>query len=123
MIRSKTIICDIDGTLVKHASPVVAATMTHKMELLPGTLEKILEWELLGCKIILLTGRRESLRKVTESQLSEVGIIYDQLVMGVLGGQRILINDKKTDGVTKTAFAINLKRNSGISNISLNELD
>ena len=42
--------------------------------------------------------------------------------MGVLGGQRILINDKKPDGKTQTAFAINVDRNVGIKDIDLIKL-
>ena len=64
------------------------------------------------------TGRKESLRKQTERQLSEVGIFYDQLVMGVGGGQRYLINDIKPDG-ENTAFSFNLIRNKGISDLEL----
>ena len=33
------------------------------------------------------------MRITTERHLSELGIFYDQLIMGVGGGQRILIND------------------------------
>jgi hypothetical protein len=61
-----------------------------------------------------LTGRRESTRKDTERQLSESGIIYDHLIMGISSGVRILINDKKPDG-EKAAEAINLNRNEGFN--------
>ena len=77
--RPKTIFCDIDGTLVKHVPPSTSSTPTHKMELLDGTLEKLLDWDKKGYYIILTTGRKESLRKITEQQLSEVGIFYDSL--------------------------------------------
>ena len=43
---------------------------------------------------------------------------YDQLIMGIGGGQRVLINDLKPDG-SLTAGAINLNRNQGISNLEL----
>ena len=118
MQRPKTIILDIDGTLVEHAIPSDAQTFRHKMKLLDGTIDKILEWDGKGYNIILLTGRRESLRMQTERQLAEVGIIYDQLIMGVGGGARVLINDKKPDG-TPTAFSFNPNRNEGISNIDI----
>ena len=81
-IRPKTIFCDIDGTLVTHAKPTIAQLPTHKLNLLEGTLEKLLEWDKLGYNIILTTGRKESLRKITEKQLEEAGIFYDQLIMG-----------------------------------------
>jgi hypothetical protein len=117
-IRPKTIFCDIDGTLVKHVPPSVAASPNHKMEILEGTIEKLLEWDKKGYYIILTTGRKERLREITQKQLSEVGIFYDQLIMGIGGGPRYLINDKKPDGV-ETAFSICLDRNSGIKKISI----
>ena len=89
------------------------------MELLPGTIETIIEWDRKGYNIILTTGRRESMRCVTEKQLSEVGIIYDQLIMGIKGGKRYLINDKKPDGVDNYAIAINLTRDEGIKNLDI----
>ncbi len=116
--RPKTIFCDIDGTLVKHAPPTESQKPDFKMELLPGTIEKLLEWDKLGYNIILTTGRKESLRRVTERQLEEVGIIYDQLIMGIGGGMRVLINDKKPNG-EETSFSYSLLRNSGISNLKI----
>lgn len=116
--RAKTIFCDIDGTLTKHIAPNLAADENYKLELIEGTLEKLIEWDRLGYKIILTTGRKESLRDATEKQLRKVGIFYDILIMGIGGGQRILINDSKDDG-TKTAHAISIPRNSGIKNINI----
>lgn len=118
-IRPTTIFCDIDGTLVKHHSPLVATQPDFHMELLPGTLDALDEWDRKGYNIILTTGRRESMRKVTEKQLAEVGIIYDQLIMGIGGGKRYLINDKKPNGSKNYASAINLIRNKGIQNIKI----
>jgi hydroxymethylpyrimidine pyrophosphatase-like HAD family hydrolase len=117
-IRPKTIFCDIDGTLVEHATPWESSFPSFKMKILPGTLEKLAEWDRKGYNIILTTGRRESLRKVTEQQLSEVGIFYDQLIMGIGGGARILINDLKPNSDI-TATSINLNRNQGISNLEI----
>jgi len=118
-LRPKTIFCDIDGTLVKHASPFIASRPDFQMELLPGTLEKLEEWDRAGHNIILTTGRRESMRKETERQLSEVGIIYDYLLMGIKGGKRYLINDRKPYGTEDYAKAINLTRNEGIGELDV----
>jgi hypothetical protein len=38
--------------------------------------------------------------------------------MGFGSGDRILINDKKTDG-RETAFSINLERNGGIKDVKI----
>lgn len=114
----KTIICDIDGTLMHHNGSQYKQ-ITESPNLLPGTIDKFHEWDKKGYTIILITGRRESTRKRTEDQLTRCGIIYDKLVMGVGRGERILINDRKQGSLNDTAFAINLKRNVGIGSIEV----
>ena len=115
----KTIFLDIDGCLIKHngnLSEQILKTPT----LLPGTIEKINEWEADEHKIILTTGRKESMRKVTEEMLTSLGIFYDQLVMGCNRGERIIINDDKPNNPEiQTARAIQLKRNKGIGDTEL----
>ena len=117
-IRPKTIFCDIDGTLVKHHIPTKNTDTFNILQLLPGTIEKFSEWDAKGYNIILTTGRRESMRKATEEQLAEVGIFYDKLIMGIGGGDRIVINDNKPDG-RQTAFAFNIERDKGIKDIEI----
>lgn len=116
--RPKTIFCDIDGTLVEHAPPSTSSQPTYKMVLLEDTINKLLEWDRAGYNIILTTGRKESLRSVTEAQLAEAGIFYDRLIMGIGGGERYLINDCKENG-TEYAKAINIPRNLGIKDINI----
>jgi len=89
------------------------------MELLNGTKEKLAEWDIKGYNIILISGRREGSRKETERQLSEVGIIYDKLILGVGGGTRVLLNDKKPAGTYETALSYNLTRNKGIGDLDI----
>ena len=118
-MRPKTIFCDIDGTLVEHVKPSIASRPSHTMRVLDGTIERLLEWDKKGYNIILTTGRKESLRSLTEAQLAEAGIFYDKLIMGIGGGYRVLINDRKPDSADDTAFAINLTRNEGIEDLQL----
>ena len=66
---------------------------------------------------MMLSSRRESARKITEQQLSELGIFYDQLIMGLGGGIRVVVNDRKKNKTDDTAIAINLDRNYGIKEI------
>jgi len=113
-----TIICDIDGTLVKHQGDISKQHL-GKLKILNGTLEKLKEWDRNGYKIILLTGRREGVRKFTEKQLAKAGIFYDILIMGVGNGKRFLINDKKPQANEETAFSINLERNKGVKNVNI----
>ena len=119
----KTIFCDIDGTLIRHPNHDGKERLydipkpSHKAEALPGTLEKLWEWESKGYHIILTTGRKESMRFTTERQLREVGIIWDHLIMGLGSGQRYLVNDLEPGTDVNTANAINLERDAGIATI------
>ncbi len=117
MSKPKTIICDIDGVLLRHKNEGLSEQLNS--ELLDGTISKITEWDSNGYNIILITGRRESMRKNTEKQLGLLGIFYDQLVMGVGGGDRVVINDRKPNSERNTAYAINLNRNEGIENVKI----
>lgn len=117
-IDTKTLFLDIDGTLVKHENPHLTSLPSHKMNVLEGTIEKLLEWNKKGYTIILTTGRRESNREVTVKQLQEAGIFYDQLIMGVGRGPRVVVNDIKPEGML-TAYSINLTRNVGIKDIDV----
>ena len=114
----KTIFLDIDGCILKHNGGNLSQTLYEEPQLLPGALQKLDLWESLGYKIIITTSRKESLRKFTEKQLLEVGISYDQLIMGLSMGERVIINDLKPDG-THTARAIEIERNKGLKKIEL----
>ena len=114
----KTIICDIDGTLIFHKGSQYAQ-ITEDPDIISGTIEKLHEWDKKGYNIILITGRREGVRKITEKQLRDYGIIYDNLIMGIGRGPRVLINDKKPDSIEDTAISINLIRNEGISKVEV----
>lgn len=114
----KTIFLDIDGCLVKHQGNLTTQIL-NDVELLPGVIEKLNQWEADGHKIILTTGRKESMRKITEKQLQSVGIFYDQLIMCLNRGERIIINDKKPNKDICVARAIQIERNIGIENIEL----
>jgi hypothetical protein len=113
----KTYLLDIDGTLIYHKDNL-SDMIRGDMNLLNGTVEKLLQWRMGGHYIILTTARPEGVRAATERQLHEAGIFYDQLVMGLPTGSRVLVNDMKPDG-TLTAQAINLNRNEGIYGIKV----
>ena len=119
MNKSKTIFCDLDGTLVKHSNPVDAQNPDLNLEVLPGTHNKLREWDSKGYYIIITTGRKRSAQEATEKQLQRAGIFYDQLVMGFGGANRYIINDRKPDSDEDTTFAINVTRNKGINDVKL----
>lgn len=117
---SKTIFCDIDGTLVDYDSKDIAYQLHPSTKLMytPGTKDKLSQWIKDGYKIILTTGRRESARKVTENQLRDLSITYDQLIMGVVG-ERYLINDRKPGNKGVACTAITVERNGGIGHLDI----
>jgi hypothetical protein len=115
--RRKTIFIDIDGTLFHHKDNLYHMIKEEPI-LLDGTLEKFLEWRAKEYYIVLTTARTEGCRKATEEQLYNAGIFYDQLVMGLPAGPRVLINDIKPNGML-TAEAVNLVRNKGIYEVEV----
>jgi len=117
--KSKTIFCDLDGTLIKHSNPVDIQNPDYELEVLPGTHDKLREWDFKGYYIIITTGRKRSAREATKKQLSRAGILYDELIMGFGGGYRYIINDTKPNSDDDTCFSINVKRNKGVKNIEL----
>ena len=118
MNKPKTIICDIDGVLIKHKNEGLSKQLGY-VDSLDNTISKMTEWDAKGYNIILITGRRESQRQRTEEQLNLFGIFYDQLIMGVGGGDRVIINDRKPNNERNTAYAVNLNRNEGIKNVKI----
>lgn len=116
--RPLTILCDLDGTMCTHYGDLTKQ-LKQPLQLLDGTLDRLKEWESKGYRIIITTGRKESMRKRTIEQLEEAGIFYDQIIFGIGGGVRVLINDLKEGSDQPTAIAINTKRNEGIKNIKI----
>ena len=113
----KTVFLDIDGCIFIHPG------MYHKIfteidqnHLLPGVREQFLDWERDGTYIVLVTGRKECLREITEKQLLSHGLFWDVLLMGLNNGPRYVINDRKPNG-NLTAFSINLRRNEGFGTL------
>jgi hypothetical protein len=111
----KTIFCDIDGTLLKHhGDGCLYKAMKNPPELLPNVIETIDRWKYNEYRVILTTGRPESMRKRTEEQLDMVGIFYDMLIMGLPHGERVVVNDSKPK-LHDTAIGIVVERNKGFS--------
>ena len=54
-----------------------------------------------------------------KDELLRLGIVYDKLIMGLGGGIRILINDRKGGRIEDTAFAINVTRNEGVKDVKI----
>lgn len=115
MKKKATIFCDIDGTIIVHKD--FGSIGKIKPELTPNA-EKINDWVDKGHHVILTTARPENLRKVTERELTDLGLRWSRLIMGIGRGPRILINDEEPNGFGPKAMAFSIKRNSGLSSVT-----
>lgn len=113
----KTVFCDIDGTIFMHKENL-HDMVAFSPSVLPGVISRFLEWREKDYYIILTTARPEGTREATERQLRINGIFYDQLVMGLPVGPRVVINDRKPNG-TNTAEAICIPRNEGLRYVEI----
>ena len=115
----KTIICDIDGTLLNYLHDSACLEQRHVP--LPGAVKKMRNWEVQGCRIIIITGRRESDRARTVGELEKARIPYDMLLMGFADTGRVLINDVGSKGQCK-AHAVSLDRDQGFDDFDWSEV-
>lgn len=72
----KTIIVDIDDTLVSGEFSDIDLTYTHKL-----THHAVVDFVNQADNIFVVTGRNESLRNETEKLLSNIGLRYNNLYM------------------------------------------
>ncbi len=114
----KLIVSDIDGTLLKHWGSL-DALLKNPTEVLPGVYKKLQEWAENDYHILLVTGRKPSMKDFTIKQLSDAGIFFDDIIFGCGRNQRILINDSKLDSDIKTAIGIMVERNIGMENLEI----
>ena len=113
--KPSTIFCDIDGTIMYHHHSY-SSVFSNEPNILPGVMDKFDEWDSKGHKIILVTARKESARKLTEAALEKLSIPYDMLIMGVTSGQRVLINDIVDDSQPPRSKSVNVITNEGFNN-------
>jgi dTDP-glucose pyrophosphorylase len=114
--KPKTIFCDIDGTLIQHQHSISEALRVEP-KLLQGVREKLNQWDSQGHTIVLVTARKESTRAATVAQLEFLGIAYDQLLMGVTSGNRVLVNDKLSESDNDRALAVNVVTDQGFDSV------
>jgi ribonucleotide monophosphatase NagD (HAD superfamily) len=115
--KPKTILCDIDGTILKHMHSF-SEVVSSKPKLLPGVKEKFDEWDSKNNRIILMTGRKESAREMTELQLKSLGLCWDLLIMNVGNGSRVLINDKLSLDDDDRSVSVNVITDKGFLDIN-----
>ena len=106
---AKTWILDVDGTLVKHNGYLVDKHDT----LLDGVKEFFAQLSF-DDKVILLTARKEEFLPALKEFLKENNIRYDYLLTDMPMGERILVNDRKPNGLDM-AFAVNKERDKTLN--------
>jgi hypothetical protein len=107
-----TLFVDIDGTLVENSSshfpPYIGNTPPLKANIeILKTLYQSGKFQ-----IILTTSRPDKYRVMTTKQMTDLGIPFDHLIMGLYHSKRIIINDYSHSNPYKSCDSINLKRNS-----------
>ena len=107
-----TLFIDMDGVIAQHSAshfpPYYGETGPIK-----ENLEILKQLRASGkFQIVITTARAEKYRDITVNQLKEFGLSYDHLIMGMIHGKRIVINDYSKSNPYKSCDAINLKRNS-----------
>lgn len=107
-----TLFLDLDGTIVKNSSAHFPPYVGES-EPLVNNVEIIKQLQRTGkFQIIIITSRHEKYRRITQDQLSRLGLKYDHLIMGMHHSKRIIINDYAKSNPYKSCDSINLKRDT-----------
>lgn len=109
----KTVFCDIDGTLLEHNLNLHSMVKDPPV-LLPDVVDVFQQWREQDYYIVITTARPEGTRRITEDHLLSCGLFWDQMIMGLPTGSRMVINDKKPNGMV-TAEAFCIERNEGLT--------
>lgn len=111
--EASTLIFDIDGVIFEHDKGFnsTKGKYTYPTNEITKNVNFLRDRYNLGDNIVLMTARPEIEKSNLLRELSQKKIPFTKLIMGLSGGPRILINDKKPLKKIKTALAIQTKRN------------
>jgi|10_taG_2_1085330.scaffolds.fasta_scaffold00718_15 GTP:adenosylcobinamide-phosphate guanylyltransferase len=115
-----SIFCDIDGVLLKHNNHSTNNVEDNKA--LDG-FTKLREMKKQNHRIILTTARNAKYRTQLEELLRQKEIYYDDLIMSLPSGPRLLINDRKpSKPFTAQANTHEVERDTGLSRLCVNNI-
>jgi hypothetical protein len=118
IVKNPTLFVDIDGTIVKYRkfSELSESTLTPIQDVIDfvnGHYDA-------GSVIVITTARPESYRLFTIEELEKVGIKYNQIIMDMGRGTRVILNDiDPKNPELPRAIGINLQRDGGLENIEI----
>ncbi len=122
--NSSTILCDIDGVIIEHDTGYHSkgGAYDYNARLLDENVLRIRNQYLIGSYLCLTTARPERERVELENYLKKHKVPYDELLMGMNPGPRILINDRKnSETAINTALAFSNIRNQQIPSLQLQQ--
>ncbi len=114
--RYVTIFCDFDGTLVENVGKYGSKSWRNRDDSpLTDNLLTLKKKSDKGAQIIITTSRPHSESQYISDFLKQYGIGAFSIICGLNHSQRIIINDFNDTNIFPTAKAINIKRNSNLS--------
>jgi len=111
--KNNTYFIDLDGTVFRHSHRY--SELKDDVQLCDGVQEALDELDSRGDTIILVSARKESARALTEKILEDKMIPYDQLILGVSQGCRVIVNDVITKDSPTRARGVNVITDKGWS--------
>ena len=112
-----TVFCDLDGTIINHEAN---GTYDNKELLLDGVKNKLNLLKKKG-KIVITTARNK--KDMIEKILKRLKIPYDEIIVGLNSGPRLLINDiKPSMPFNIMAKSYNIIRNTGMNFLNFDNL-
>jgi hydroxymethylpyrimidine pyrophosphatase-like HAD family hydrolase len=111
-----TIFIDLDGTLIFHNSGLSldGKSIGKVVPIDINIFDKLTKFQKSGGKVIVTTARPANSNSSLISQIESFNFKPDQIIFGLTGGQRLLVNDiKPTAPHNRSALSVNIARNSG----------
>jgi hypothetical protein len=119
--KNPTFFVDIDGTLVKYRK--FAELENSVLEPIQDVIDTINNYYEQGAHIVITSARPETYRDFTIEELNKIGISYNQLILGLGRGTRVVINDNDPENPEiSRSMGVNLNRNMGWEGLDITQV-